>query len=322
MGDVPRPTDMALAAVGLTALLPAACAGGTPATPPGLTVFSGARVIVGDERPPIENATILVQNGRIQQIGVAGSIEPPAGAPVVDLTGKTVMLTIIDTHVHLGTTRDDLMRDLRQRAYFGVSAALSLARPGRRAVPGPRRGPAGVARYFTAGRGITMPEPGRSEVPYWVTTEDEARKAVQEQAALKVDIIKIWVTTATAAIRRCRRRSTRRSSTRRTSRPARRRPHLQPLRRQGLLKPASTPSRTASETWTSTRNWSRWSRSARTSCSSRTCPTAASRWIGWLSGSIPAGQLEKIQAASTDRPAAQAAWGIQARNSRSWPPPA
>ena len=53
--------------------------------------------------------------------------------------------------------------------------------------------PAGAARYFTAGRGITMPEPGRTDVPYWVTTEAEARKAVQEQAALKVDFIKIWV---------------------------------------------------------------------------------------------------------------------------------
>ena len=38
-----------------------------------------------------------------------------------------------------------------------------------------------------------MPEPGRSDVPYWVSTEAEARKAVQELAANKVDIVKIWV---------------------------------------------------------------------------------------------------------------------------------
>lgn len=53
--------------------------------------------------------------------------------------------------------------------------------------------PAGVARYFTAGRGITLPEPGRSDVPYWVTTEAEARQAVRDQAAFLVDFIKIWV---------------------------------------------------------------------------------------------------------------------------------
>ena len=38
-----------------------------------------------------------------------------------------------------------------------------------------------------------MPEPGRTEAPYWVTTVAEARKDVQELAARKVDIVKIWV---------------------------------------------------------------------------------------------------------------------------------
>ena len=51
----------------------------------------------------------------------------------------------------------------------------------------------GTARFFTAGRGITGPEPGRTTAPYWVTTAAEARTAVQENAARKVDIIKIWV---------------------------------------------------------------------------------------------------------------------------------
>jgi imidazolonepropionase-like amidohydrolase len=49
------------------------------------------------------------------------------------------------------------------------------------------------ARSLTAGRGITAPEPGRSEVPYWVTTEEEARAAVRELAAQEVDMVKIWV---------------------------------------------------------------------------------------------------------------------------------
>ncbi len=51
----------------------------------------------------------------------------------------------------------------------------------------------GAARFFTAGRGITTPEPGRTTAPYWITTAAEARKAVQELAAQKVDIVKIWV---------------------------------------------------------------------------------------------------------------------------------
>src|SRR5690606_21642262 len=51
----------------------------------------------------------------------------------------------------------------------------------------------GAARFYSAGRGITMPEPGRSEVPYWITTEEEGREAVRELAAQDVDIVKIWV---------------------------------------------------------------------------------------------------------------------------------
>jgi imidazolonepropionase-like amidohydrolase len=53
----------------------------------------------------------------------------------------------------------------------------------------------GAARFLSAGRGITMPEPGRTTVPYWASSADEGRKAVAELAAHKVDIVKIWVDT-------------------------------------------------------------------------------------------------------------------------------
>jgi len=104
------------------------------------------------------------------------------------------MPAIIDTHTHLSQTREMLIDDLRRRAYFGIGAALSLGQDTTdvsfqvraQTIPG-------LARFFTAGRGITAPEPGRTTAPYWVTTTAEARKAVQEDAAKKVDIIKIWV---------------------------------------------------------------------------------------------------------------------------------
>jgi len=51
----------------------------------------------------------------------------------------------------------------------------------------------GAARFLSAGRGITMPEPGRITLPHWITTEAEGRKVVQELAAQKVDMVKIWV---------------------------------------------------------------------------------------------------------------------------------
>src|SRR5690349_12938952 len=94
-----------------------------------IVAYEGARLIVGDGRV-IENATLVVDGAKLAQAGAAGEVRVPAGAARVNLAGKTVMPMIIDTHTHLSTKREDLLRDLRARAYFGVSAALSLGLDG------------------------------------------------------------------------------------------------------------------------------------------------------------------------------------------------
>ena len=136
---------------------------------------------------------MVVDGARIVQAGQAADVRVPAGATRVSLAGKTVMPMLIDTHVHLSPTREALMRDLRRRAYFGVSAALSLGMDKYELLDIRGQTIPGAARFFSAGRGITMPEPGRLTVPHWITTEAEGRKAVQELAEKKVDIVKIWV---------------------------------------------------------------------------------------------------------------------------------
>ena len=159
-----------------------------------VTVFEGARVIAGDGQAPIENAAIVVDGARITQVGRAADVKAPAGATRVSLSGKTVMPTIVDTHTHLSQEREALTQDLRRRAYYGVSAAMSLGQDTGEAPFQIRAQPIpGAARFFTAGRGFSAPEPGRTTAPYWITTTAEARKGVQELAAKKVDIVKIWV---------------------------------------------------------------------------------------------------------------------------------
>jgi imidazolonepropionase-like amidohydrolase len=165
-----------------------------PASAQSVTAFEGARLIVGDGRV-IENATLIVDGARIAQVGQTADVHVPAGAMRVALAGKTVMPMLIDTHVHLSPTRDALIRDLRLRAYYGVSAALSLGTDNYEVLDIRRQMIPGAARFLSAGRGITMPEPGRTTVPYWITTEAEGRKAVDELAAHQVDIVKIWVDT-------------------------------------------------------------------------------------------------------------------------------
>ncbi len=204
MSNLPRLTPRNFAAV-LSLSLLAACGGQqteTPATSAPApaaapvstaTVYRGARIVVGDGSAAIENGSFIVDDGQFTAVGA--SVNVPAGARVVDLNGATVMPTIIDTHTHLSNEREALLEDLRRRAHFGVSAALSLGLDGSDVVFQVRdegQQP-GLALYKTAGRGITGVETGRSEVPHWVTTVDEARAAVREEAAKNVDIIKVWV---------------------------------------------------------------------------------------------------------------------------------
>jgi imidazolonepropionase-like amidohydrolase len=166
-------------------------AGCATTTPEPTTAYEGARVIVGDGRV-IENATLVVRGERLAQVG---QVPAPAGATRVNVAGKTVMPMIVDTHVHLGTTRDAIIRDLRQRAYYGVSAVMSLGTDGYENLDLRLETIPGAARFLSAGRGITMAEPGRTSVPYWIGSAADARKAVQELAERKVDIVKIWVDT-------------------------------------------------------------------------------------------------------------------------------
>ena len=159
-----------------------------------VTAYEGARLITGDGRV-IDDGVLVVDGARITAAGPAASVKAPAGAKRVDVKGKTVMPMIIDTHVHLSPRRDAILRDLKQRAYYGVSAAMSMGTDSIDAFEFQGKSIPGAARMFTAGRGITMPEPGRTTVPHWVTNAADARKAVDQLAADKVDIVKIWVDT-------------------------------------------------------------------------------------------------------------------------------
>ena len=162
----------------------------SPASAQSVTAFEGARLIVGDGRV-IENAMLVVEGAKITQAGAAAEVRVPAGAARVNLAGKTVMPMIVDTHTHLSTTRDGLIRDLKQRAYFGVSAALSLCLDGFELLGLRNEIVPGAARFFSAGKGITRIEPGRPT--FQINSEAEARKAVEENAAHRADIVKVWV---------------------------------------------------------------------------------------------------------------------------------
>lgn len=160
---------------------------------PNAVAYHGARVITGDGAV-IEDATVIVENGVFTAVGPSSAIDGSDAGTQIDMSGKTVMPTLNNAHFHLPSDRAARTAELQQAAYYGAGAASSF---------GLDEGTVGLemrsesipdaARSQSAGRGITAPEPGRSEVPYWVTSEAEARAAVQELASLDVDIVKIWV---------------------------------------------------------------------------------------------------------------------------------
>ena len=190
----------------------------------GVTAYEGARLIVGDGRPAIEDSVFLVQNGRFVGAGKTGSLKILAGAAHVDLTGKTVMPAMVDLHGHLGYqnvpagtmsketfTRENLIDHLQRLAYYGIGAVVDVASLTDRSdmhggrtnwgdVPLRVRDEIipGTALFKTAGDGISAPgggpigHPSRADVPYPVATPEDARAAVDDYVKMKPSFIKIW----------------------------------------------------------------------------------------------------------------------------------
>jgi imidazolonepropionase-like amidohydrolase len=74
-------------------------------------VFDGTRVL--------ENSSVLIDGGIIRSVGAA--IPRPAGATVIDGTGKTLLPGLIDAHTH--TIEENL---LQQAPVFGVTTDLDM----------------------------------------------------------------------------------------------------------------------------------------------------------------------------------------------------
>jgi imidazolonepropionase-like amidohydrolase len=147
-----------------------------PATGDGaasLKAFVGARIIDGTGKAPIENATLIVRNGRVEAVGT--SVKVPAGAQRIDATGKTIIPGLASGHSHVFS-----IAQLELYARYGITTVMSLGGDTEIELRDQIRKdhPAGASHLFIAGPIVVSKTP------------EDARKAVDLVAAAKTDIVK------------------------------------------------------------------------------------------------------------------------------------
>ncbi|MFO0412846.1 MAG: amidohydrolase family protein [bacterium] len=93
--------------------------------PEGRMALTGARLITMNGTEVIENGVIIVDGNRIEAIGPAASTPVPAGVPVMDMAGKTIMPGLIDAHWHGPMGSDEIIPEQSWINYgslaFGVT---------------------------------------------------------------------------------------------------------------------------------------------------------------------------------------------------------
>jgi imidazolonepropionase-like amidohydrolase len=159
----------------------------------GPQVFIGARLFDGTGSGLVDDAVLVVRNGRIEAVGSAGAVQLPRDASTVDLKGKFVVPGFISTHVHVSAVNGDLpraytdantLRQLGVFARYGITTVWSLdgeQEPAFTAREAQNTPALNRTRIYVAGNAIVGKTP------------DEARQMLATVAARKPDIIKIRV---------------------------------------------------------------------------------------------------------------------------------
>ncbi len=165
-------------------------------TAPTLAV-TGGTLIDGTGRAPIDNAVIVIENGRFAAVGRAGDVTVPQGAQIVDATGKTILPGFLDGHCHW----EDFFGELYLHLGITTCATIEIYQDGPWTLAqrdgtnaGKIRGP----RIWTSGRAIggartetDAPDSREFRGNIVVTTPEAARAAIDRKKALGYDLIKL-----------------------------------------------------------------------------------------------------------------------------------
>ncbi len=176
-----------------------------------VTVLRNVTLIDGNGGAPRQHASLVIEGTKVRAI-TDSSAKAPAGATVIDFSGKTVMPELINAHGHLGIlkgtkmasenyTSENVQRQQLQYQDYGVGAVLVMGTDNDQGYQWRAESQEGMragAIIFTAGRGFGVPDglPPAAQgmtAPYRPSTPDEARINVRELAQHKPDVVKMWV---------------------------------------------------------------------------------------------------------------------------------
>jgi imidazolonepropionase-like amidohydrolase len=197
---------------------------------PSVIVIRAGTLIDGKSDKPRSNQIIVIRGNRIESVSAEANAKTPAGAAVIDLSGKTVLPGLIDSHTHIFLQGEDPAKGGYDANILSQGLALRALRAGvaaRRAleqgfttlrdvetegagygdvgvkqainlgyIPGPRlfistRAISTTAGYMLEGYAPELEMPKGAQI---VDGPVEARKAAREQLDHGADWIKVYMT--------------------------------------------------------------------------------------------------------------------------------
>jgi imidazolonepropionase-like amidohydrolase len=155
-----------------------------------VTVLTHATLIDGTGAAPIPDATIVMNNGRIVDLGPGAKVKSPAGAQVVDVTGKTVIPGIINAHGHIS---DDPATKILHYAQYGITTVIGMGGDGDEQlhIRDDQHRPGVFGSALKGARVMTVQQ--RFEFEKDAPSPDAGRRAVDVLAKKKADAVKIVV---------------------------------------------------------------------------------------------------------------------------------
>lgn len=150
--------------------------------------LEGATLIDGAGGRPIDDALIIIRNGKIEAVARVNEIPVPKDAQHVSLVGKTVIPGLVDAHVHLERWA------LPRFVAWGVTTVRDMSDQGDTALAMKRDANLGSVlgpRVFSAG-GMIDVVPATYAHATAVRTGEEARRAVDKRAVDNADFVKVY----------------------------------------------------------------------------------------------------------------------------------